>query len=220
MTRKDFLRLSAIGLSSLIAPWSASATPVPVSGKSKKTEANDKINVGFIGLGQQAIHLMSGFITIPDVRIVAGCDVYDIKRDRFQNRVNKYYADKGIKNKLDMYIHYEELLARKDIDAVVIASPDHQHALMAIAACRAGKDIYIEKPLTFTIYEGQQLVKAVRENARILQVGSMQRSMNEFIHAANVAREGMLGKISLMKAHVGDGPKPYDLPKQVVPKGK
>lgn len=90
---------------------------------------------------------MAGFITIPEVRIVAGCDVYDIKRDRFQNRVTKYYADKGIKNKLDMYIHYEELLARKDIDAVVIASPDHQHALMAIAACRAGKDIYIENRL-------------------------------------------------------------------------
>ena len=68
-----------------------------------------------------------------------------------------------------MYVRYEELLARPDIDAVVIATPDHQHALMAIAACKAKKDIYLEKPLTFTIYEGQQLVKAVRENNIILQ---------------------------------------------------
>ena len=205
MNRKDFLRLSALGLTSLIAPWQVSAASVPTSAKSKKAEINDKINIGFIGLGQQAIHLMAGFITIPEVRIVAGCDVYDIKRDRFKNRVNKYYAAQGIKNKLDMYIHYEELLARKDIDAVVIATPDHQHAIMAIAACRAGKDVYLEKPLTFTIYEGQQLVKAVRENTRILQVGSMQRSMDEFVHAANIVREGALGKISLMKAHVGEG---------------
>ena len=219
MNRKDFLRLSALGLTSLIAPWQVSAASVPISAKFKKTEINDKINVGFIGLGQQAIHLMAGFITIPEVRIVAGCDVYDIKRDRFKNRVNKYYAAQGIKNKLDMYIHYEELLARKDIDAVVIATPDHQHAIMAIAACRAGKDVYLEKPLTFTIYEGQQLVKAVRENTRILQVGSMQRSMDEFVHAANIVREGALGKISLMKAHVGEGPKPYNLPRQEVPKG-
>ena len=219
MNRKDFLRLSALGLTSLIAPWQVSAASVPTSAKSKKTEINDKINIGFIGLGQQAIHLMAGFITIPEVRIVAGCDVYDIKRDRFKNRVNKYYAAQGIKNKLDMYIHYEELLARKDIDAVVIATPDHQHAIMAIAACRAGKDVYLEKPLTFTLYEGQQLVKAVRENTRILQVGSMQRSMDEFVHAANIVREGALGKISLMKAHVGEGPKPYNLPRQEVPKG-
>ncbi len=217
LSRLDFLRYSALGASALILPRSVSAAMAPK--KPKKGDVNDLINIAFIGLGQQAIYLMSGFITIPNVRVVAGCDVYDIKRDRFQNRVNGYYAEKGIKNKLDMYIHYEEVLAREDIDAVVIATPDHQHAIIAIAACRAGKDVYLEKPLTFTIYEGQQLVKAVRENNRILQVGSMQRSMAEFIHAANVVREGRLGKISLMKAHVGDGPKPYDLPEQPVPAG-
>ena len=177
------------------------------------------INIGFNGLGQQAIHLMNGFITIPEVRVIAGCDVYDIKRNRFVERVNKYYAEKGIKNKVDMYIHFEELLARPDIDAVVIATPDHQHARIAIAACKAGKDVYLEKPLTFTVYEGQRLIEAVRANNRILQVGSMQRSMSEFIHAANVVREGRLGKISFIKAYVGAGPKPYDLPKQDVPAG-
>ena len=110
LSRLDFLRFSALGASALILPRSVSAAMAPK--KAKKGDVNDQINIGFIGLGQQAIYLMSGFITIPNVRIVAGCDVYDIKRDRFQSRVNKYYADNGIKNKLDMYIRYEEVLAR------------------------------------------------------------------------------------------------------------
>ncbi len=221
ISRRNFLRLSALGTSAFILPSAANALEAPLfaPAKGKKGNANDKINIGFIGLGQQAINLMNGFITIPEVRIVAGADIYDIKRDRFEQRVNKYYSGHKIKNKFTMYVRYEELLARPDIDAVVIATPDHQHALMAIAACKAKKDIYLEKPLTFTIYEGQQLVKAVRENNIILQVGSMQRSSAEFIHAANVVREGRLGKISLMKAYVGEGPKPYTLPKQEVPAG-
>ena len=221
ISRRNFLRLSALGTSALMIPSAANALEAPLfaPAKAKKGSANDKINIGFIGLGQQAINLMNGFITIPDVRVVAGADIYDIKRDRFEQRVNKYYADHKIKNKLTIYTRYEELLARPDIDAVVIATPDHQHALMAIAACKAKKDIYLEKPLTFTIYEGQQLVKAVRENNIILQVGSMQRSSPEFIHAANVVREGRLSKVSLMKAYVGEGPKPYNLSKQEVPAG-
>ena len=217
LSRLDFLRYSALGASTMILPRAVSAAVAPK--KPKKGDVNDKINIGFIGLGQQAIHLLSGFITIPEVRVIAGCDVYDIKRDRFVNRVNKYYGEQGIKNKVDMYIKFEDLLARPDIDAVVIATPDHQHARIAIAACKAGKDIYLEKPLTFTIYEGQRLIEAVRANNRILQVGSMQRSMAEFIHAANIVREGRLGKISLIHAYVGEGPKPYTLPKQEVPAG-
>ena len=145
--------------------------------KAKKTDANDFVNLAFIGLGQQNVYLKNEFIKLPDVRVVAACDVYDIKRNRFEQQVNKYYADKGIKQKIDMYIDFEEVLARPDIDAVVIATPDHQHARIAIAACKAGKDVYLEKPLTFTVYEGQRLIEAVRANNRIFQTGSMQRSM-------------------------------------------
>src|SRR5574344_756541 len=143
LSRLDFLRFSALGASALVLPRAVSAAVAP---KAKKTEKNDFINLGFIGLGQQAINLLNGFITIPNVRVIAGCDVYDIKRDRFVNRVNGYYAENSVKNKVDMYIHFEELLARPDIDAVVIATPDHQHARIAIAACKAGKDVYLEKP--------------------------------------------------------------------------
>ena len=216
-SRLDFLRFSALGASTLFIPRALTAAEAPK--KAKKGDVNDKINIGFIGLGQQAIHLVNGFLTIPEVRVIAGCDIYDIKRNRFVERVNKYYGEKGIKNKLDMYIKYEDLLAREDIDAVVIATPDHWHAAIAIAACKAGKDVYLEKPLTFTVYEGQRLIEAVRANNRILQVGSMQRSMSEFIHAANVVREGKLGKISTIYAFAGEGPLPYTLETTTPPAG-
>ena len=216
-SRLDFLRFSALGASTLLVPRALTAAEAPK--KAKKVDVNNNINIGFIGLGQQAIHLVNGFLTIPEVRVIAGCDIYDIKRNRFVERVNKFYAEKGIKNKLDMYIKYEELLAREDIDAVVIATPDHWHAAIAIAACKAGKDVYLEKPLTFTVYEGQRLIEAVRANNRILQVGSMQRSMAEFIHAANVVREGKLGKISTIYAFAGEGPLPYTLETTTPPAG-
>ena len=216
-SRLDFLRFSALGASTLFIPRALTAAEAPK--KAKKGDVNDKINIGFIGLGQQAIHLVNGFLTIPEVRVIAGCDIYDIKRNRFVERVNKYYGEKGIKNKLDMYIKYEALLARADIDAVVIATPDHWHAAIAIAACKAGKDVYLEKPLTFTVYEGQRLIEAVRANNRILQVGSMQRSMAEFIHAANVVREGKLGKISTIYAYAGEGPLLYTLETSAAPAG-
>lgn len=96
--------------------------------------------MGFIGLGQQAMYLLSSFMAMDDVRVVAGCDVYDVKRDRFVRRVKEYYGKKGEKRvKVDVYEDYQDLLARPDIDAVVIATPDHQHAIIAIAACKAGK---------------------------------------------------------------------------------
>lgn len=188
-SRRDFLKVSALGAAGALLMPSGLAAAAK-SKKNEKTAANDTINIGFIGLGQQAMHLLNGFITIDGVKVVAGCDVYDVKRARFDKRVKKYYADHGEKCKVDLYEDYQELLARPDIDAVVIATPDHQHAIIAIAACKAGKDVYLEKPMTLTIYEGQQLRKAVRKYSRILQIGSQQRSDAEFIHAANLCREG------------------------------
>ena len=228
MERRDFIRVSALGTAvGLLAPEMLGATPAPAKA-AKKTSPNAKVQMGFIGLGQQAMYLLNGFMSMDDVRVVAGCDVYDIKRDRFVRRVTDYYTQKGEKKvKVDVYEDYKDLLARPDIDAVVIATPDHQHAVVAIAACKAGKDVYLEKPLTLTIYEGQQLVKAVRKYNRILQVGSQQRSSEEFIHAATLAREGELGKIHKIKVYVGRNdvnpytaaPAPCKLPKMPVPEG-
>ena len=143
ISRRDFLKFSAIGAAgALLVPSGLSAATS--QGSKSKSSANDTINIGFIGLGQQAMHLLNGFITIAGVRVVAGCDVYDIKRARFEKRVKDYYTNKGEKKcTVDLYEDYQEVLDRPDIDAVVIATPDHQHALIAIAACKAGKDVYL-----------------------------------------------------------------------------
>ena len=230
MERRDFLKTSAIGAAGIILPAGfarAAGMPAPAAPKARKAWS-DKITLGFIGLGQQAMYLLNGFMSMDDVRVLAGCDVYDIKRDRFVRRVTDYYTKKGEKKvKVDVYEDYQDLLAREDIDAVVIATPDHQHAIIAIAACKAGKDVYLEKPLTLTVYEGQQLCKAVRKYNRILQVGSQQRSSDEFIHAANLAREGELGTIRKVKVYVGrnnvnpdsPAPAPNNLPPMEVPAG-
>jgi len=221
MLRRDFLKISALGAAGTMIPSGIASA----AAKTTKASANGIIRLGFIGLGQQAMYLLSSFMKMDDVKVVAGCDVYDIKRDRFAQRVKDYYTGKGEKKVVvDMYEDYQDLLARQDIDAVVIAVPDHQHAIIGIAACKAGKDIYLEKPMTLTIYEGQQLVKAVRKYGRILQVGSQQRSSEEFIHATSLAREGELGKIRKIEAYVGrwDG-QPFPVkcprPKEAVPAG-
>lgn len=187
-----------------------------------ETEEQDDglITMGFIGLGRQAMFLMDGFLQIPGTNIVAGCDVYEIKRKRFENRVKDFYSRAGkAEVNVDTYEKFEDLINRKDIDAVVIAVPDHTHARIAIAACKAGKDVYLEKPMTFTIKEGQELIKAVRGNNRILGVGSQQRSSAEFQHAVKLVQTGALGKITKVNAYVGAPPKPYDLPEEQVPQG-
>ena len=106
---------------------------------------------------------------------------------------------------------------RSDIDAVVIATPDHWHTIMAIDACKAGKDIYLEKPITFTLKESLAVVKAVRDNNVILAVGSQQRSDHNFQHAVNMVRESSIGELKTINAFVGPAPAPYNLPEEVVP---
>ena len=225
MERRQFLKISALGAAATMIPAGiASAAP---AAKKKAPAAVDKINLGFIGLGRQARFLWGSFVKMDDVRIVAGCDVYDVKRERFGRSITDYYTRKGEKKvNVALYEDYQDLLARPDIDAVVIATPDHQHAVIAIAALKAGKDVYLEKPVTLTVYEGQMLVKAVRKYNRILQVGSQQRSSEEFTHACNVVRSGELGKIDRINVYVGRNLDPNsghpvvcNLPRMEVPAG-
>jgi predicted dehydrogenase len=185
-------------------------------GKSPSS-ADADIRLGFIGMGQQSMFLLSGFLQIPGVQVLAGCDVYGVKRKRFEKRVTAFYKKAGKDVKIDTYEKYQDLLGRKDIDAVVIAVPDHSHAMIAIAACKAGKDVYLEKPMTFKIKEGQELKKAVRQNNRILAIGSQQRSDPEFQLAVKLVQTGAIGKISKVNAYVGAPPKPYDLPEEPIP---
>lgn len=208
LSRRAFLGTSVFGLAGL--------TILP-SLKSCTSTTGTSIRLGFIGLGQQAMYLLDSFLQIEGVTVMAGCDVYGIKRQRFENRVNAANAKTGKKTEVKTYERYQDLLARTDIDAVVIATPDHWHALIAIAACQAKKDVYLEKPLTFTISEGQRLVRAVRENGVILAVGSQQRSDPKFQHAVRLVQEGALGTIEKVNAYIGAPPVPYNLPEEPLP---
>ncbi len=208
-SRRQFIGTTVAGMAAVMV--------IPGMAGCKTEKASGDIRVGFIGMGRQAIYLLNGFMQIEGVQIVAGSDVYGIKRQRFENRVNAFYSKAGKEVKVETYEKYEDLLARTDIDAVVIAVPDHSHAMIAIAACKAGKDVYLEKPMTFTIKEGQELRKVVRETGRILAVGSQQRSDPNFQHAVNLVQTGALGKITLVNAYVGAPPTPYNLPEEPIP---
>jgi len=215
LSRRGFLGTSVLGAAGVMIMPGKLATQQAV--QTDKPAEPRYIRLGFIGMGQQAMSLLNGFMQIPGVEIVAGCDVYGIKRKRFEKRVLAFNAKNGIGSKPELYEKYQELLDRKDINAVVIAVPDHSHAMVAIAACKAGKDIYLEKPMTFTIKEGQELRKTVRETSRILALGSQQRSDSNFQHAISLVQNGAIGKITKVNAYVGDPPKPYDLPEEPLP---
>ena len=209
ISRRNFISKSMTGLAGIaIAPG--------LYGINRS--ASDTVRLGFIGLGRQAMFLLRGFISMPGVEVVAGSDVYGIKRERFEKQVRDFYSEAKKKGNVKTYEKYQELLDRQDIDAVVISTPDHWHALMAIDACRAGKDVYLEKPLTFTIREGQKLRLAVRDHNRILAVGSQQRSDPNFQHAVRMVQEGKIGRIQKLNACIGPPPTPYDLPKEDIPK--
>lgn len=219
LSRRSFLGKGILGASALsLLPH----LTYPHSIQTPNRADMHAVRLGFIGVGRQAMGILNGMMRIPGVEIKAAADVYKIKLDRFKLRVDKISKDLGKPvPQVDVYANYKDLLARKDIDAVVIASPDHWHALMAIDACNAGKDVYLEKPLTLTIKEGQELAKAVRKNGAILAVGSQQRSDLNFQHAARMVLKGQIGKVEKVLVHVGqpEHPKPYDLPEQPLPEG-
>src|SRR4051794_16536237 len=173
-TRRDFIRSSTV----------AAAAPfiLPSHIWSAETKPNSRLTLACIGNGTQGKGLMGGFLGKKETQVVAVCDVDTTRREDAKKRVEEHYGKQtGSDYKgCTAYNDFREVLARKDIDAVVIATPDHWHAFIAIAACNAGKDIYCEKPLTETIHEARTLVNAVRKTNRVFQVGSMQRSSKEF----------------------------------------
>ncbi len=211
LSRRRFLGYSALGLAGL------TILPSWVTAQGVKIAPSDRVVLGFIGLGQQGVSDFYSFSRCPGVQVVAGCDVDTIKQERFKRRVEAWQKKQDITPRCDKYEFYEDLLSRKDIDAVSIATPDHWHAFMTIDACRAGKDVYVQKPLAFTVLEGLKMVKAVRENNRILQIGSQQRSGKEFQQAIALVRSGGIGHIETIYAKVGDPPKTFDLPEQPIP---
>jgi predicted dehydrogenase len=208
ISRRKFIQNTFVG--------AAGFTMLPFLQKIK-TSPNDVVRLGFIGLGQQAMNLLNGMSRIPGVQVVAGADVYGIKRQRFEQRVKEYYKEQKQVPEVKTYSDYREVLDRLDVDAVIIATPDHWHAMIAIAACKAGKDIYQEKPITFTIKESLKVAEAVRKYNIIFATGSQQRSDSNYQHAVNMVHREAFGKLTKVWAYVGPGPDPYNLPEEPIP---
>jgi predicted dehydrogenase len=215
VTRRKFLNQAAVLSSIMIVPRF-------VLGGKNYTAPSDKITLGFIGTGRQGMGLLNNFLNIEEVQVIGASDVYKLKVNNAVAKANKFYSDKTGQASYDgckSYEDFRQLLALKDLNAVVIATPDHWHAVHAIRAAEAGKDIYCEKPLSLTIKEGRAMVNAARKHNRIFQTGSMQRSAPEFRQAVELIRNGYLGEIKNIKVSIGGGPLPYDLPKEEVPAG-
>lgn len=211
MKRRAFIKKSALASSTF------SIVPSHVMGFSGVTP-NDKIQLGFIGVGRQGRGLMTNFVNYDNAAVVAVSDV-DIKKmayftETFQKQLVR---KKKASQQLNEIKSYRELLGRKDIDAVVIASPDHWHAQMAVDAAKAGKDIYCEKPLSSSVAEGRAMVDAARKYQRVFQTGSMQRSWERFRHGVELIRNGYIGDIKEIKVAVGAPYKACDLPTQETP---
>ena len=153
--------------------------------------ANNRVSLGFIGLGNRGDQVLDAFLKQPDAEVIAICDIYQPYLD---------FAAKKIGTNPKQFNDYRKMLELKDLDAVVICTPDHWHALQTIHACEAGKDIYVEKPLSLCVAEGRKMVEAVRKHNRVSQVGIHRRSSPMCQEVAELVRSGALGKVTVARA--------------------
>ncbi len=210
--RRKFMGQAAMG--------AAAFTIVPrhVMGGKGFTAANDRLTLGYIGVGKQSYTLLNNIAGgVKETVVLAASDVYGAKLDKFVGAANQVNKKKDLNTQVKGYKYYRELLDRDDIDAVVIASPDHWHAQMVVDAAKAGKDIYCEKPLALTIAEGRAMVIATRKYKRVFQTGNMQRSWRDFRHAVELVRNGYIGEVKEINVSVGEPVKQCDLPTEEVP---
>ncbi len=214
VSRRDFLRTSAAVGAGLAFP---AIVPVSVFGAEAPSE---RIAVGCIGVGRMGNGDLGEALGFKQVQVVAVCDL-DAKRAALaKKRVESTYAKRspgGDYKGCAVIEDFQELVARTDIDAVQIATPDHWHTLPALAAARAGKDIFLQKPLTLTIQEGRLLSDTVRQYNRIFQVGSQQRSDKEWRTACELVRNGRVGKLHTIKVGFGTDPGCKPQPTMPVP---
>jgi predicted dehydrogenase len=213
-TRRDFLKLSVGAAAAIGFP---TIVPASVFGQ---TAPSNRINVGAIGVGRISRgHDLPGIWQFDHARIMAVCDL-DAKRvEEAKTLVNGYYSKQTGKpyDGVTGYHNYHELLANKEIDAVVISTPDHQHAILAVDAVHAKKDVYLQKPASLTIAEGRAMSNAVMASGQILQVGSQQRSWKQFHRACELVRNGRIGEIKHVEIGLPGDPSGPDAPAMPIP---
>ncbi len=202
MNRRSFLTTSAAGLigaSSALRPTAAAAA-------ARIQGANDRVRVGVIGTGRQGRTVMSGHLMLDDVDIVAVCDVYVPNMAQAVALMAQPAVPGGeppregpARPAPQQVKDFRQILDDKEIDAVIIATPDHWHALQTVMACQAGKDVYVEKPTSVAIAEGRMMVEAARKYKRIVQVGTQQRSAAHFQQVVTLVKSGLIGKVTAVR---------------------
>jgi predicted dehydrogenase len=213
-SRRSFLKQAGL------ASAASLLLPRGLFGQAPATPPNSRINIGVIGLGKQASGHITTFANDERCRVAAICDVDDERIEHVKNRLVQLAGQRGEKADVACHKDFRELLADPSIDAVVIVTPDHWHAIQAILAARAGKAVYCEKPMTFTIEEGRRVVDAVRASGVVFQTGSQQRSDSGFRRAVQLARAGLLGEIKEVWCNFGRRyPVIHNWPAEEVPPG-
>ena len=210
VTRRSFIK------SGILA-----TTILPSQVLNAATAPSNKLTMGFIGLGRMGQGLLNNFIAQKEVQVLAVCDVDTNRRNNAQEIVNNYYKSNPTKGSADCkaYNDFNELISRKDIDLIAIATPDHWHAYPTVHALLAGKDVYCEKPLTHNIHEAITVMDTVKKTGRVLQTGSMQRSSAEFRVACELVQNGIIGKVSHIDCSFGGPGRPCDLPEEPMEPG-
>jgi len=215
LSRRRFLKSSAAALG---APCLVPASALGAG----RAAPSDRITVGLIGMGKQCGGHLGAMLGRPDTQVLAVCDVELAKREAAKKRADERYAadiKSGTYKGCDACTDFRHVTDRADIDAVVVATPDHWHAIPAIRAAEAGKDIYCEKPLSLTIAEARAMVNAVRRYGRVFQTGSQQRSAANFRIGCEMVRSGRIGKVHTVHVNVGGPSVECDLPAQPVREG-
>ena len=189
LSRRRFIR-NNIAAAIAVASF-PSIIPASALGKAGQSTPSNRIGVGCIGVGPQGRGVMGGFLSQDGAQVIALCDVANKNLDLAREQVNQKYQNKDCST----YHDFRELLARRDIDTVLIATPDHWHVPVAVAAARAGKHIYLEKPMGLSVAEDQRLRKLVQEKEVVFQFGTQQRSSKEFRRAVELVRNGRIGRL-------------------------
>ncbi len=220
MNRRNFVKNSLKASAATTMAVTGFPTIVPASVIGKNAPSN-KINIGAIGVGRiSRDHDMKETLPFDQARIMAVCDVDSKRLADGKKYVNDYYAAKTGKpyDGVTMYDDHRALLENKDIDAVLISTPDHSHAYLGIHAVEAGKDVYLQKPASLTIAEGRALSNAVHRTGRILQIGSQQRSSTQFRYAAELVRNGRIGDLKTVYVGLPGDPGGDEEPEMPIPK--
>lgn len=212
LTRRSLLKnTSGLLASAITIPYIIQSS---APGKDGVIAPSERLTMGAIGLGGQGMHNLRNFLTCPDLRILAVCDVDAKHLANAKKTVDSVYDNTDCA----AYNNFRDILSRDDIDTILIATPDHWHAILSIEAAKAGKDIYCEKPISLTIAEGRAVADTMDRLKTVYQSGTQRRSNACFRFGVDIARSGMLGKVHTLHCYFHNGPtcspqKPVPVPK-------